>query len=80
MKIDKTKIIIWFLKIFFKRSTKMFEKIRSVLSGKKTYIVMLMLILEGIVEYINDGDIAKLINKILMALGGITLRAGINKK
>lgn len=58
----------------------MISKIRDFLSGKKTYLVMVGLIIEAVVEYTNDGDLGKFINKILIAIGGITLRAGISKK
>lgn len=59
--------------------SKMFGAIRDALSGKKTYIVCLGLIVQAVIEFIADENAGKLINKILLALGGMSLRAGISK-
>ncbi len=55
------------------------NKIREFLSGKKTYLVCIGLIIEAVIEYIADGDLGQLINKIIIAIGGMSMRAGIKK-
>lgn len=77
----KNKILMFLIKIIIKSigGEEMFNKLREFLSGKKTYLVCIGLIIEAVVEYSSDGDIGKLINKILVALGGISIRAGISK-
>jgi hypothetical protein len=55
------------------------NKIKEVLSGKKTYLVAVGMIIAALVEYTGDGDLGKLINKIIEAIAVITVRAGIAK-
>ena len=54
----------------------MFTAIRGILQGKKTYLVMVGLIVEAVIQYSVDGDLGTLVTKIMAALGGITLKAG----
>jgi rubrerythrin len=62
-----------------RRHKEMFDKIREFLKGKKTYLVAVGLIIEAVVEYTNDNDLAKLVDKILKALALMTVRAAISK-
>jgi hypothetical protein len=55
------------------------NKIKEALSGKKTYLVAAGMIIAALVEYTGDGDLGKLINKIIEAIALITVRAGIAK-
>lgn len=67
------------LNYLLRRYKGMLDKIRGMLSGKKTYLVMVGLVIEALIEYAADGDLGKLINRILVALGGVSLRAGVAK-
>jgi len=57
--------------------SKMFNSIRTLLQGKKTYLICLGLVVEALIQYSADGDLGSCITKILAAFGGITLKAGI---
>jgi hypothetical protein len=60
--------------------SKMFTQIRALLQNKKTYLLMLGLIIEALVQYSIDGNLGECITKIIAALGGITVKAGINRE
>jgi len=64
------------IKLIERRYDKMFTAIRGILQGKKTYLVMVGVIVEAVIQYSVDGDLGTLITKIMAALGGITLKAG----
>ena len=57
----------------------MFGKIREFLKGKKTYLIAIGLIVEAVVEYTNDNDLIKLIERVLKAIALMTVRAAITK-
>lgn len=58
----------------------MLEKIRVAISGKKTYIIMVITIIGTIVAWSQGQiDTQKAIELILAAIAGVTLRAGITK-
>ena len=67
------------LNYLLRRYQPMLDKIREALSGKKTYLVAVSMIIAAVIEYAADGDLGKLINSVLIALGGISLRAGVAK-
>lgn len=79
------KIKAFAMKIFLSRIIKqkgvkqMFEKIRLSLENKKSYLTAAGIIIAAIIEYIGNGDIAALINRILEAIAIITVRAAIAK-
>lgn len=52
---------------------------RKWLSGRKAYLCGTGLIIAGIVEYIDTGDIGNAIKLILEGLGIMGLRAGMAK-
>jgi len=56
------------------------DKIKAFLSGKKTYLVCAAAVLAAVVAYSQDQvTLIQLIEAILAAIGGMTLRAGIEK-
>lgn len=57
----------------------MFKKIRSWLDGKKAYLAGTVIIVQGIVDYIANGDLGMLIGKIGEGLGIMGIRAAISK-
>jgi hypothetical protein len=79
----------WFKKLFIKYAIdyyarsqggkRMIGKIVTFLSGKKSYLVALGMIIAAVVEYLADQDLGKLINKIMEAIAVCTIRAGIAK-
>ena len=56
------------------------NQIQQFLMGKKTYILMGILVLKIVYDFsIGNIDSEQAINFILLALGGSTMRAGITK-
>lgn len=50
------------------------------LKGKKTYLVCIVGILSALVGYINgDVSMAQMIEAIFIAIGAMTMRAGVTK-
>lgn len=58
----------------------MLKKLKDFLAGKKSYLASLGLLISGLIEYSQTGDLSALINRILEALAVAGLRAGIAKK
>lgn len=67
------------IKLIEGRYKKMFTAIREFLAGKKTYLLAAGMIISALIEYTADGDLSKLISKILEALTISGLRAGVSK-
>lgn len=53
------------------------ESIRTLLQGKKTYLVAALLILTALLGFIDGASLADTIDQILIALGLGSLRAGV---
>ena len=59
---------------------KMIENIKSALAGKKTYLVALATIIGGVISWVNGIiNTADLIQLIVSAILGCTVRAGVSK-
>ena len=73
------KIKIWLIKMAVKifAGGKMIEKFRLLLGGYKTYIAAIGLLIAAITEFINDGDVGKLITRIFEALAVAGIRAAL---
>lgn len=54
------------------------SKIFTWLDGKKTYVLMAINLINSLAHYSATGDSSKLINDILVALGFMGIRTGIN--
>ena len=56
------------------------QKVKGWLSGKKTYLVCAAAILAAVIAYSQDQvTLIQLIEAVLAAIGGMTLRAGVTK-
>jgi len=56
------------------------QKVKEWLSGKKTYLVCAAAILAAVIAYSQDQvTLIQLIEAVLAAIGGMTLRAGVTK-
>ena len=57
------------------------ERLRLALQGKKTYLVAALLVLSAILEWVSGGGgfvaMFEMVDKVLLALGLGTLRAGV---
>lgn len=75
------KIPKWIITILLKKLgvMSMFNKFKAALSGKKTYLVALGMVVTALVEFAADGDAGKLINRLLEAFAFATARAAIAK-
>lgn len=58
---------------------KMIKAFQSFLGGYKTYIAAIGILITAIIEFTNDGDIAKLITRIFEALAAAGIRAALTK-
>ena len=60
----------------------MFEKIRTFLKGKKSYLAALGLVITGLIEYSQDGDLGKFVNRIFegIAVAGVRAAIPVEKK
>ena len=55
--------------------------LKEILKGKKTYLIALSAIVAALLGYANDQlTIIQLVQAIFMAIGGMTLRAGMKNK
>ena len=72
-------------RLVLKRITKLkgvketMEKIRLLLANKKSYLTAVGIVITAIIEYIANGDISALINRILEAIALCTIRAAVAK-
>jgi hypothetical protein len=58
----------------------MVEKLRNALSGGKVYLICLGAIIAAVVAFINgEIDVIKLVESVIVAVGGMAMRAGIAK-
>lgn len=55
------------------------EKIRKMLSGKKTYLVAIASILGAVIGFANGASLMDALQIIITAILGSTIRAGIAK-
>ena len=70
------------LKVILSREVvkKMLDKIKDLVSGKKTYILMVISIIGTIVAWSQGAiDTVKAVELIIAAITGVTLRAGVTK-
>ena len=66
---------------YVKGGNKMFEKIRNLLSGKKTYLIALGAIIGVLVSFSNGSvEVVEAIKLIIEAILACTIRAGVSKK
>ena len=77
------KIELWVLENFILKIggvSKMIENIKNALSGKKTYLVALVTIIGGVITWVSGSiNTADLIQLIVTAILGCTVRAGVSK-
>lgn len=73
----------WFERIVLKiilRSKgvkKVIKKLKEFLTGKKSYLAAIGLLITSLIEFSNDGDLSKLIQRILECLAIAGIRASI---
>lgn len=76
------KLPTWVINLLFKilGGNKIMDKIKAYLSGKKTYIVSVGMVITALVKYLGDNDLGALVNSIAEAFAFSTVRAAIAKK
>jgi len=55
---------------------KMFNSIREMLQGKKTYLSAAALVIEALLQYTVDSNLSDLVTKLIAAAGMCSLKAG----
>ena len=63
------------IKLLPKEAKEMIQKILKVLEGKKTYLFLVGIVIQALLDYMADQDLAKLITTIVLALGGTGARS-----